>query len=186
MYCSKCGTKNDDNSSFCFSCGSPLRQAVPPQPTDPQMPAPPMAVPRTGPVYVPKQQKPYRAEFTLGLVGAIVGAVIFAILAILSVAELLDELYIDDYDYYAYGMVTVSAVFCLASFILGFIGSSQINNGNLKGGVLLIIGSGISLICMFFSPYSFMTLLYWPLLLAGGITALARRATLQKSGEYPR
>ena len=54
-----------------------------------------------------------------------------------------------------------------------------------KCGVLLIIGSGISLICMFFSPYSFMTLLYWPLLLAGGITALARRASLQKIGEYP-
>ena len=182
MYCSKCGTKNDDNSSFCFSCGSPLRQAVPPQPTDPQIPAPPMAVPSTGPTYVPKQQKPYRAEFTMGLVGAIVGAVIFAILAILSVAELLYEL---DMEYHVYGIVTASAVFCLASFILGFIGSSQINKGNLKGGVLLIVGSGISFICMFFSPYSFLTVLYWPLLLAGGITALARRSSLQKSGEYP-
>jgi hypothetical protein len=26
MFCSKCGTKNDDSSNFCVKCGNPLRQ----------------------------------------------------------------------------------------------------------------------------------------------------------------
>jgi len=28
MYCSKCGTENDDNSSFCNKCGTGLNEAT--------------------------------------------------------------------------------------------------------------------------------------------------------------
>ena len=181
MYCSKCGTKNEDTDSFCLSCGSPLHQAVPPQPADPQMPAPPVAAPSTGQVYIPKQRKPYRAEFSLGLTGAIIGSIMFSVMAIMSILELSGELFLD-----GEGMITVSSVFCLASFILGFVGSAQINKGNLNGGVSLLVGAGLGFVSMFISLFGLYTLFFWPLLLAGGITALARKATLQKIGEYPR
>ena len=191
MYCPNCGTQNDDKASFCLSCGTPLKQAPAPPAAAPMqappasgqpMQAPPMASPGAGPSYVPSQKKPYRAEFALGLTGAIIGSVMFGILVIMAIMELTGDLY-----YYAEveGLVTVSAAFCLASFILGFVGSAQINKGNLGGGVSLLVGAGLGFIAMFISLPGLYTLFFWPLLLAASITALARKSTLQKSGNYP-
>ena len=41
MFCSKCGTKNDTNSTYCASCGTSIKLPPPPPPPPP----PPMAGP---------------------------------------------------------------------------------------------------------------------------------------------
>ena len=168
MYCSKCGIKNEDSVSYCSSCGSILRTAQ--MPPIVQIPSPPPASPSY-------YKKPYRAEFSLGLTGAIIGSIFFIILLVLSIDELSGYSYIE-------GMITLTAVFCLASFILGFVGIAKIGGKNLNGGIPLVVGAGLSFIAMFFSPAGFVTVFYWPLLLAGGITSLARKSHLQKNNSY--
>ena len=185
MYCSKCGTKNEDSASFCYSCGAPLQTIAAPAHVapvvQPNIAAPPVAVPSSGPAYVPRQTKPYRAEYAMGLTSAIIGIVMGIFLVIMSVLEISGEFYFDGY---AEVLIILATLFCIASVVLGFVGSGMINKGNLTGGVLFIIGSGLGFFAMFFSPAGVMTLFYWPLLLAAGITALARRAALIKSGDY--
>jgi hypothetical protein len=52
MVCPKCGTVNQANARFCFSCGSPLANIPPAQPVQPS----PMPMPPPQPWYPPPQQ----------------------------------------------------------------------------------------------------------------------------------
>lgn len=149
MYCTKCGQQNVDSASFCLSCGNVLNAPVEetnnhaPPTARPSgystQPPPPMAVPTYASEYMPKQQKPYRAEYSLGLVGSIIGSVIFLFLAIASFVELSGGL--SSYSYYnnnyVEGLVFVTTVLCLASIILGYMGISKINKLILDGGYYL-------------------------------------------------
>ena len=56
MYCTKCGTRNDDSATTCIQCGNALRPAsfgTPLEPTAPAVPPPPAALPPQAP---PPQQ----------------------------------------------------------------------------------------------------------------------------------
>ena len=202
MICSNCGTPNDDTAKFCSSCGSPLSApqqqtpppaappAAPPPAGAPQMAPPPMAAPGQAPYQAPmaapaSAQKPYKAEFTMGLIGSIVGIVMFLIMLIVGLTT-------SGLGYYGYGygfggalvaLTIVGSIFALVAFILGFVGTSKVGKGDGKGGITLIIGGGLGFIAMFFGLSGWLSLFFWPLLLAAGIMALARRKKVE-SGMY--
>jgi len=183
MYCSKCGTPNEDTIKFCPNCGNALAGPLPQSGMTP----PPVAAPTPGQAYAPAPpapKKPYRAERSLGLTGTIIASVLLISLIAISISELTGNYYAD-FDYIE-GMMTLTAVLGIATVVLGYIGIVQINRGNLKGGgTMLIISGGLGFISMFLSPVSaVLTLFYWPLILSGGITALCRRSHLMKTGQY--
>ena len=204
MICSNCGTQNEASAKFCSSCGSPLsapQQQTPPMapptapppagatmappPTAPPGQAPyqaPMAAPGAAP---PNTGKPYKAEFTMGLIGSIVGIVMFLIMLIVGLTT-------SGLGYYGYGygfggaliaLTIVGSIFALVAFILGFVGTSKVGKGDGKGGITLIVGGGLGFIAMFFGLSGWLSIFFWPLLLAAGIMALARRKKVE-SGMY--
>ncbi len=205
MICSNCGTPNDDTAKFCSSCGSPLsapQQQTPPPAAPPaappagapQMAPPPMAAPGTVPPPPPMSApgtapvtlaKPYKAEYIMGLIGSIVGIVMFLIMLIVGLTT-------SGLSYYGYGygfggaliaLTIVGSIFALVAFILGFVGTSKVGKGDGKGGITLIVGGGLGFIAMFFGLSGWLSLFFWPLLLAAGIMALARRKKVE-SGMY--
>ena len=194
MICSSCGTHNDDIAKFCSSCGSPLltpEQQIPPmEPPVAPMAPPPMAAPGQAPYQAPmaapgSAQKPYKAEFVMGLIGSIVGVVMFLIMLIVGLTT-------SGLGYYGYGygfggaliaLTLIGSIFALVAFILGFVGTSKVNRGDGKGGITLIVGGGLGFIAMFFGLSGWLSIFFWPLLLAAGIMALARRKKVE-SGMY--
>ena len=181
MYCPNCGTPNDDNGTFCTSCGSAFRNLEAPQPVSAQ--APPMRTPSQQPLQQSANQqpitidtKPYKTEFTLGLIGSIFGIAIFQLLFIGGIIE--------ETDWGGGVGIILASLFVLASFILGFVGVSKLNKGKGSGGVLLIVGGGLGFIAMFFDIwFTWTTILYFPLLLTGGIIALSRKRIVER--DYP-
>ena len=145
----------------------------------------------------------FKTEATLGLVGAILGAVacLLAIIIVLVVGLLLntaasayddamaefDEAFegFDDYDMEvstavstaagaAVGVVIIGIVLSIASVVLGFIGSAKLRKDDKKGGILLIVAGGLSLVSLFTAGfYGIATMV---LFLIGGIMALAKKA----------
>jgi hypothetical protein len=181
MYCPNCGTPNDDNGTFCTSCGSAFRNLEAPRQDFAQ--APPMRAPAHQPMQQSTNQrpitintKPYKTEFTLGLIGSILGIALFQLLFIGGIIE--------ETDWGGGVAIIVSSLFVLASFILGFVGVSQLNKGKGSGGILLVVGGGLGFIAMFFDIWITWTcILYFPLLLTGGIIALARKSIVER--DYP-
>lgn len=201
MICSKCGTPNDDTAKFCSSCGSPLsapqqqtpppaappaappagapQMAPPPMAAPGTVPPPPMSAPGAAPVTV---TKPYKAEFIMGLIGSIVAIIIWLVMLITGITA-------SGFSYYGYGYgfgggAIVGSFFVLAAFILGFIGTAQVNKGKGKGGIMLTIAGGLGFIAMFMGIWvGWSTIFFYPLLLAAGIMALARRKKVE-SGMY--
>ena len=174
MNCPNCGTPHDDNNTFCTSCGHAV---LPDGPAD----VPPMAQPgaapaapasMTQPGFSPSAPaKPYKAEFIMGLIGSIIGAVMFLVLIIIGATS-----------WWFGGLVIGGSMFVLAAFILGFIGTGQVGKGKGSGGILLTIGGGLGFIGMFFGVWiSWITVFFFPLLLAAGIMALARRRSVEKT-----
>ena len=173
MYCSICGTQNDDSAKFCASCGVPVVSITP---TEDQTP-PIMPLQMTSLQSVPETTseaeaypaatmplRPYKTEFVLGLIGSILGVAIFLILLIVGVSTI------------RVTVLTIAAsVFALASFILGFAGASKLNTGNGSGGIFLTAAGCAAFAAMFFGVLGWLTVFYHPLLLAAGIIALARR-----------
>ena len=196
MFCSNCGTQNDDTSKFCASCGTPIQASQAPDQAPPMAPppmaAPGMAAPPPPPpgMAPPPMAKPYKTEFALGLTGSIIGIVIFLIALIVGIVVG----GVASYGYYGYGygntlagaLIAVSivgAIFILVAFILGFVGTSQVGKGNGKGGIMLIVGGGLGFIAMFMGIAGWTSIFFFPLLLTAGIMALARRNKVE-SGIY--
>ena len=180
MYCPKCGTPNDDNSTFCTSCGNKILPAGPAPPVAPpvaQPAAPPMAPPMAQPgAATTTLGKPYKTEFVLGLIGSIVGIVIFLTMFIVGIVQSLSFYYFG-----GGGIVIGGSILVLAAFILGFIGTAQLNKGKGSGGILLIVGGGLGFIAMFLGIWvGWSTIFFYPLLLAGGIMALARKRLVER------
>jgi hypothetical protein len=75
----------------------------------------------------------------------------------------------------AAGLVSLSVgvllVFKAAAAVLGFVGVSQLNRDNRNGGVLLLLGAGLSLL-----SGGFISMV---LLLIGGVLALSKRGPAQ-------
>ena len=135
----------------------------------------------------PKAFKAYKAEYTLGLIGAI-----------FSINTFLFSL--GGFDSGLDGLAAVNALFSLAAIILGFISTSQLNKNNKSGGTLLTVSGGLSLFALIstgvilgeLSRYGdatdamdvtlFHAIIATPLLLTGGILALARKRPAQPSG----
>lgn len=173
MYCTQCGQKNEDTVKYCLSCGSVMCGPI----TDSNFEG------NTTSYAFVKQKKPYRAEYTLGLVGAIIASVLFFFIGIFALLELAGEMGPESYyNNYVEGLFVLTALLWLISFIFGYVGIGQINRLNLNGGTFLIVGACLGLICMFLTPAGIFALLYWPLLLSGGITALGRKSHLKKLG----
>jgi hypothetical protein len=142
--------------------------------------------------------KAYKPEFTLGLIGAI-----------LSIHTLLFTF--AGYDSDLSAVAAFCTLFSLATLILGFVGSSQLNKNNKSGGTLLTVAGGLSFFtCIFIgailgdisSYYDsadalgvglFHAIVVAALLLTGGIMALARKRPFPppvaqgwpSSGHYP-
>ncbi|MBT3319234.1 MAG: zinc ribbon domain-containing protein [Clostridia bacterium] len=181
MYCPNCGTPNDDNGTFCTSCGSAFRNLEAPRQNPAE--APPMRAPSQQPMQHSSNQrpitidnKPYKTEFILGLIGSILGIAMFQILFIGGIVE--------ETDWGGGAAIIVSSLLVLAAFILGFVGVSALNKGKGSGGVLLVVGGGLGFIAMFFEIWiTWSTLFFFPLLLAGGIMALSRRKIVER--DYP-
>ncbi len=114
--------------------------------------------------------KAYKAEFTLGLIGSIIGIVVFILSIVfgLAVGAL-------SFGYYIVpGIITM--IILLVAFILGFIGTSKLNRNEKSGGVLLIVAGGLSLIGMLIAFYAaWFAVFSMPLFLTGGIMAVVRK-----------
>lgn len=193
MFCSECGKEVDQNSAFCIACGNPIKKPTAPPVAPPIMPvapsnsqsaapivAAPIAQSGAPPMREPSQQqyipqpvhivtRPYKTEYVLGLIGAIIGAVMFLIIVLVGIDEL---------------TMYISSFFALISFVLGFIGMALLRKGNVTGGIMLVIGGGFGFIAMFISYIGPITLFSFPLILAGGIVALARRKRVEQN--FPR
>ena len=180
MYCPNCGTPNDDNGTFCTSCGSAFRnlEAV----RQDAAGAPPMRAPAHQPMQHSSNQrsitintKPYKTEFILGLIGSILGVALFQILFIGGIIE--------ETDWTGGGIaIILASLFVLTSFILGFVGVSQLNKGKGSGGVLLVVGGGLGFIASFIGIWvGWSAWFFFPLLLAAGIMALARKRSVEQS-----
>jgi len=143
----------------------------------------------------------YKTEATLGLIGAII-AIIAAILILVvglivglllsnanqAMAEFdaLMEEYADETELAEYNvargavggaiaMVIIGFVLVVASAVLGFIGSAKLRADNKKGGILLVIAGGLSLISLFLGGW--WGILSMVLFLVGGILVLVKKET---------
>ena len=100
----------------------------------------------------------------MGLIGSLLGILMFIIVLAVGAGS-----------WFFGGLVIGGSTFVLASFILGFIGTSQLKKGKGHGGILLTIGGGLGFIAMFFGIWiSWITIFYFPLLLIASIMALAK------------
>ena len=114
--------------------------------------------------------KAYKAEFVLGLIGSIIGAIAFILSIVFGIVQ--NMLYLESF------IVTsiITASLLLAAFILGFAGSFRLRRNEKGGGILLVIAGGLSLIALitglFAAWSSFFAL---PLYFTGGIMALCRK-----------
>ena len=146
----------------------------------------------------------FKTEATLGLVGSILGVVSCLILIIVvlvvglfigAVATGFDEAMMDfdeammEFDDYemdmtssasqaagaAVGIVIVGVLLSVASVVLGFIGSAKLKKDNKKGGLLLVIAGGLSLISLFTA--GFWGIATTVLFLIGGIMAMTKKET---------
>lgn len=179
MYCSKCGILNENTNKFCTACGAVLIEAaLPPSETPvsfaPKLPAPP-----------PKPRHPYKTEYVLSLIGSMIGTVAFLILFIVAIFKILSY-----YSFaYANGVyILVAALVVLASFILGYIGISSLKRGSGTGGTggtggtFLIIAGLLAIAAIIIAPtVGWITAFYFPLLLTGGIMALARQNSIERN-----
>ena len=121
---------------------------------------------------------PYITEYVLGLIGSLIGTIVFLILIIVGIYDVLSY-----YGFaYANGIyILVSGLLMLASFIIGFIGIAPLKRGNGVGGVHLVIGGVLGIAAIIIAPdVGWITVLCFPLLLSGGIIALARRKSVEQ------
>ena len=159
MNCPNCGTANEGGGTFCTSCGTEFHNL--------EAPAAGSAPAAT--------TKPYKAEVIMGLIGSIVGVVIFLVMLISGIVRL------GAYFSYGGGLAITGSMFVLAAFILGFIGTGQLNKGLGKGGILLTIGGGLGFIASFIGIWvGWSAWFFFPLLLAAGIMALARKRSVEQ------
>ena len=114
--------------------------------------------------------KAYKAEFTLGLIGSIIGIIVFILSIVfgLAVGAL-------SFGYYIVpGIITM--ILLLVAFILGFIGTSKLNRNEKSGGVFLIISGGLSLIGLLVAFYAaWFAIFSMPLFFTAGIMAVVRK-----------
>jgi len=170
IYCYKCGAQNDGANRFCSACGFALIRFTQAQPATRHIPPPVQPRPK-------RVLPPYITEYVLGLIGSMTGTIVFLILLITGIYEVLS--------YYSFAYtngiyIFVSGLLVLASIILGYIGIAPLKRGNGIGGVHLVIGGALSIAAIVVAPsFGWITALSFPLLLSGGIVALARRKTVE-------
>jgi hypothetical protein len=114
--------------------------------------------------------KAYKAEFTLGLIGSIIGIIVFILSIVFGMA--VGAL---SFGYYIVpGIITM--ILLLVAFIIGFIGTSKLNRNEKSGGVLLIVAGGLSLIGLFVAFFAaWFAIFSMPLFFTGGIMAVVRK-----------
>lgn len=164
MYCPKCAAKTSEHFTFCNNCGYNISaKNMPPlkEPSDPHI-----------------IHKPYKAAYILGIVGSIL--ITFLIFISLVIYQALDLFFLSVH--ISFNFIIIFAL-CSAS--------------NLAGTLLLIKEKHIGMIFYFLSallptvlyfiylPSGFASLLFTPLMLAAGITALIRKNQLVKYYNQP-
>lgn len=199
-FCSSCGTRLESaEAAATIDPAAPPYTAPYAEDGSPAQPIPPMAPPMGIPAQAPPPPppyngapgqappppynpapplvKPYKAEFIMGLIGSIIGVIIFLVMLIAGIGAAAT------FSYFGYGiggLAIFGSILVLVAFILGFIGTSQVNKGNGKGGVLLTVGGGLGFLAMFFGIWvGWATIFFYPLLLTAGIMALARRGKVE-------
>ncbi len=101
-------------------------------------------------------EKQYKLEHTLGLIGSIIGIVVFIIALIVGLVLGAIGAVGAAYGGGGGGLIVLgvfAVIFSLASFIIGFIGTGKLNKNDKKGAILLIIGGGLGIICIFFAAF---------------------------------
>lgn len=205
-FCSSCGTRLESaEAAATVDPAAPPYTAPYAEDGSPAQPIPPMAPPMSAPAQAtlppyngapgqaptppyngaPTLAKPYKTEFVLGLIGSIIGCIIFLVMFIGGITLLAAGSI--SYSHFAYEFETLGATslvgsfFVLAAFILGFIGSAKVNRGDGKGGVSLTVGGGLGFLAFLIAILSsgWSGLFYFPLLLTAGIMALARRGKIE-------
>lgn len=142
--------------------------------------------------------KAYKAEFTLGIIGAILGINTFMFVFIgLTGSEFWDSSRI------GFGVsAAVGMLMSMAAFILGFISITKLNINNKGGGTLLVVSGVLSFLSIVFGGlamsagdnYGF-SMSYLPMLLlngvpetalmlTGGIMALARKRQIPQTPPF--
>lgn len=198
-FCSSCGTMLESaEAAATVDPAAPPYTAPYAEEGSPAQPIPPMAPPMGAPTQAPPPpsyngapgqappplynpapplEKPYKAEFVMGLIGSIIAIIIFLVMLIVGIGAAAT------FSYFGYGiggLAIFGSILVLVAFILGFIGTSQVNKGNGKGGVLLTVGGGLGFLAMFFGIWiGWTTIFFYPLLLTAGIMALARRGKVE-------
>ena len=77
--------------------------------------------------------------------------------------------------------ILLCAFAVLVSLLLGYIGISPLKRGRGIGGMFLLLSAAASIAAIVIAPgIGWMTAFYFPLLLAGGIIALARRRSAER------
>ena len=158
MNCPNCGTAHEGGATFCASCGAEFHN---------------LESPETGAAPVAKL---YKAEFVLGLVGAIIGIVAFLMILIFGL--------LISFGGGLWLVAAIVAVVCsLVAFILGFAGSGKLNKNIKSGRALLIVAGILSLVAciigfvsVFMIVGAVMLIPCVVLFLIGGIMAAAKKA----------
>ena len=88
-------------------------------------------------MYNAKAYKAYKAEFTLGLIGAILTIHTF----LFSFAA---------FDTGSDALAAFNVLFSAAALVLGFVGAAQLNKNNRNGGVLLTVAGGLTVFAVDF------------------------------------
>jgi len=141
----------------------------------------------------------FRTEATLGLIGSIIAIVAAILILIVGLVvglllsganemmaefdEMMEE-YADDAEMVEYNaakgavggaiaMVIIGFVLVVASVVLGFIGTAKLRKENKKGGILLIIAGGLSLVSLFLGGW--WGIVSMVLFLVAGIMALVKK-----------
>ena len=143
----------------------------------------------------------FKTEATLGLIASILGIIAVVLLLIIGLLvgivfnaanTYMDEFdaameeYADADDMMDYNsaktavgagiaVIVIGIILMISSVVVGFIGTSKLRTDNKKGGILLIVAGGLSLISLFLG--GFWGIASVVLFLIGGIMAVAKKET---------
>jgi hypothetical protein len=177
MVCPNCGAHNNDTTTSCSSCGFVLNNSVAAPPIQQSAP-----LKRDSPLALSVNPNPYITEYIMGLIGSMLGVVLFIVLLLVGIFESLNinSVSFGILTIYASILTFISCLFILVSFILGFIGARQVNKGRVSGGVLLVIGGVLGFVATLFGLTGWIAMSFFPMLLAAGIMALIRRKSVER------
>lgn len=168
MYCPRCKAENSEHFNFCNNCG--LNFAAKNNP-------PPLKEPSAPPII----HKPYKAAYTLGIIGSIL--ISFLIFVSLVIYKFLDFFNLLSSSITLTPLQIFLFLICGAA---GIAGSYLLVKEKLIGVVPIFAAALLPTVLYFiYLPMGFASLVFTPLMTAAVITALIRKKQIEKYYSQP-